>query len=267
MTTAGMERRVETRIEIDAGLLPFLGSRENGEPSFSYLLQDVSQQGVGVLLPPQDGSTPLVVGEYVNFHLPFQLNQRFYNQGSIRWQKTSARGQECGALLEKRVPLKYPVYVAFETADVRFELSAHGFRDPDDLVRRIIEDAFFFKRGLRIYFDHLRPLLARLSSAEAQTAETDRISAMIDENVDYLAAARDQVMSGDADAWLSEASLAGLRNALSLELNVGTTRNVFDHKQAWPYLRSIKLLEHQLYSSYNTLVLLYHKQTGGRVVE
>src|SRR6266853_3746022 len=77
-------RRSEPRIPIDLGSAPFLGSRENGQPSFAYLLRDVSSSGVGVIVPLWTGMVPLEIGEAVNFHLPFQLNQRFYNQGVIR---------------------------------------------------------------------------------------------------------------------------------------------------------------------------------------
>lgn len=74
-------RRSEARIPIDLGSTPFLGSRENGQPAFAYLLRDVSPSGVGLIVPPKPGMVALEIGEFINFHLPFQLNQKFYNQG------------------------------------------------------------------------------------------------------------------------------------------------------------------------------------------
>src|ERR1700730_4035435 len=106
--------RSEPRIPIDLGSAPFLGSRENGQPSFAYLLRDVSSSGVGVIVPLWAGMAPLEIGESVNFHLPFQMNKKFYNQGVIRWQKMMPEGQMCGAHLERRVLLRFPIYVAFE---------------------------------------------------------------------------------------------------------------------------------------------------------
>src|ERR1700730_8472687 len=137
--------RSEPRIPIDLGLVPFLGSRENGQPSFDYFLRDVSPSGVGMIVPREDKMAPLEVGETVNFHLPFHLNQKFYNQGVIRWQQTVPQGQMCGAHLEKRVPMRYPIYVAFETGDIRFVMEEFGIPSVDHLVERILEDAFYFK--------------------------------------------------------------------------------------------------------------------------
>jgi len=59
-------RRSEPRIPIDLGSMPFLGSRKNGQPSFVYLLSDVSASGVGLIVPRRGGMVPLEIGETVN---------------------------------------------------------------------------------------------------------------------------------------------------------------------------------------------------------
>ena len=76
----------------------------------------------------------LETGEFINFHLPFQLNQKFYNQGVIRWQQSIPRGQMCGAHLEKRVPLRYPIYVGFETGQIHFIIEEFGMESVGALI-------------------------------------------------------------------------------------------------------------------------------------
>src|SRR5690348_11768937 len=129
-------RRSEPRIPIDLGSMPFLGSRKNGQPSFVYLLSDVSASGVGLTVPPRGGMVPLEIGETVNFHLPFQLGEKFYNEGVIRWQQPVPQGQRCGAQLQKRVPVRYPIYVAFETGEIRLTLTESGISSEEDLIER-----------------------------------------------------------------------------------------------------------------------------------
>ena len=121
---------------IDLGSTPFLGSRKNGQPSFAYLLRDVSSSGVGLIVPPQDRMVPLELDEMINFHLPFQLDQKFYNEGLIRWQQTVPQGQQCGANLQKRVPVRYPIYdVRIETGDIRLILKEFGIPSGSDKLR------------------------------------------------------------------------------------------------------------------------------------
>ena len=143
---SGEWRRTEQRLPIDLGSTPFLGSRESGQPTFAYLLRDVSPSGVGMIVPPRQGMVPLEVGEWINFHLPFQLNKKYYNQGVVRWQQNVPKGQMCGAHLERRVPLKYPIYVGFETGQVHFILEGFGIQSLEALTERILEDAYYILR-------------------------------------------------------------------------------------------------------------------------
>jgi PilZ domain len=266
--SADDSRRSEPRIPIDLGSVPFLGSRESGLPSFTYFLRDVSLSGVGLMVPPQEGMVALEVGEMVNFHLPFQLNQKFYNQGAIRWEQPSPRGQMCGAQLQKRVPLRYPIYVAFESNDIRFVLEEFGIPSIDELAERILEDAYYLKRGVSIYFEHLVPIFARHSLARKKerlpTEEyvVPRIRKQIEDNVSLLADFKSKAAErSDARSFPTKEDLESIRKAVALEINLRVLSTAFDVQIVLPYLRSVRLLEHQLYSNFNTLVLL-HLQRG-----
>src|SRR3712207_901770 len=151
MTTVDpAQRRGELRFPIDAGPVAFLGSRASGYRSFSYLLRDISEHGVGIFIPANEAAANLTKDELINFHLPFQINERFFDQGPIRWMQQAEDGIACGAHLQHRIPLHYPVYVSFQTGKIQFEWGSKDFKGPGALVQSILEDAFFFKKGVKI---------------------------------------------------------------------------------------------------------------------
>ena len=261
-------RRTERRLSIDLGSTPFLGSRENGQPTFAYLVRDVSPSGVGMIVPPRHGMVPLEVGEWINFHLPFQLNKKYYNQGVVRWQQNVPKGQTCGAHLERRVPLKYPIYVGFETGQVHFILEEFGIQSLEALTERILEDAYYFKRGLAIYFEHLAPYFKRHSLPMQQKGQhTDetvvrRIRAQIAQHIQTIE--KLLALSRTAEcAFPDQANLETLRSAVDFELNITVLSETFDASTVRPYLRSVQLLRHQLFSNFNTLVLVHQHRNQG----
>ena len=266
-------RRTEPRISVDLGTTPFLGSRKNGQPSFAYLLGDVSSSGVGLIVPPQDGMVPLEIGETVNFHLPFQLDEKFYNEGLIRWRQAVPQGQQCGANLQKRVPVRYPIYVAFETGVIHLILEEFGIHDVGDLVDRILEDAFYFKKGVSIYFEHLAPYFTRHGRLHPEKRPKEdesivpRIRAQIEENIRTIDKLKNEAAQrANSRSFPNSDDLESLRAAIRLEINLAVLSEKFDASIVLPYLRSVRLLEHQLYSNFNTLVLVHLQIHGHRAV-
>jgi len=266
-------RRSEPRIPIDLGSMPFLGSRKNGQPSFAYLLADVSPSGVGLIVPPRGGMVPLDIGETVDFHLPFQLGQKFYNEGVIRWQQPLPRGQRCGAQLQKRAPVRYPVYVAFETGEIRLTLRESGFLSVEDLVERILSDAYYSKKGVSIYFEHLAPYFTRHSllytdkRSKEQESIVPRIRAQIEENIRTIENLKNK--AAEKASWQpfpTTDDLESLRAAVAFEINLIVLTERFDASVVLPYLRSVRLLEHQLYTNFNTIVLVCLQISGHQVV-
>jgi hypothetical protein len=233
----------------------------------------VSSSGVGVVVPLRDGMVPLETGETVNFHLPFQLNEKFYDQGVIRWQTIIPEGQMCGAHLDKRVPLRYPIYVAFETGDIRFTVERFGISGIQDLVEQILEDAFYLKKGVGIYFEHLAPYFTRHDRLRVEkqpgTSEdvVTRIRRQIQENIRVIEGLKTAAGKRTAEpSFPNAADLESLRAAVALELNLKVLSERFSATTVLPYLRSVRLLEHQLYTNFNTLVLLHLRTSGRRVV-
>lgn len=261
------DRRRELRIPIDAGPVGFLGSRASGHRSFSYLLQDISENGVGVFIPSGNISAKLTAGELINFHLPFQINQQFFDQGPVRWLQESEAGTFCGAHLVHRIPLHYPVFLSFQTGDIRFDWQAKGFPGPGALVERILEDAYFFKKGIQIYYGHLRPYFARQSRRKSRNEELASLDAEIASSIACLESTFKKAKDAGEDlTWLDEETLDQIRSCVLLELDIETLGEHFDSRVVWPYLRSIKLLEHQLYANFNTLVLLGRQSRSGTTV-
>ena len=210
----------------------------------------------------------LEVGELVNFHLPFQLNKKFYNQGVIRWQENVLRGQMCGARLEKRVPLRYPIYVAFETGEIRFVTEEFGIESLEDLTLRILEDAYYFKRGVAIYLEHLLPYFERHSlQRRAKGLPTDenvvpRVRAQIAQHIQTIANLR-ALNRTTKQVFPNSADLETLRSAVDFEPSLTELSERFDAKTIRPYLRSVQLLKHQLFSNFNTLVLVHQHRNQG----
>ena len=262
----GEAARSERRLPIDLGWTPFLGSRENGQPTFAYLLRDVSPSGVGLIVPPKDGMVALEIGEVINFHLPFQLNKKFYNQGVIRWQQNVPTGQMCGAHLERRVPLRYPIYVGFETGRIHFVMEEFGIESLGALTERILEDAYYFKRGVAIYLEHLAPyferhtLIRRAKGLFSEENVIPHIRAQIAEHLETIERLRASYRVGK-ETFPDSDELETLRSAIDFELNLTSLGERFQASSVRPYLRSVQLLRHQLFSNFNTLVLVHQHRS------
>ena len=221
-----------------------------------------------MIVPLKEGMLPLELGEWINFHLPFQLNTKFYNQGVVRWQQNAPKSQIVGAHLEKRVPLKYPIYVGFETGLIHFTIEEFGIQSLEVLTERILEDAYYFKRGLAIYFEHLAPYFKRHSlpmlHKGLHTDETvvPHIRAQIAQHIQTIE--KLLALSRTAGrAFPDQADLETLRSAVDFELNITVLSETFDASTVRPYLRSVQLLRHQLFSNFNTLVLVHQHGNQG----
>jgi hypothetical protein len=142
-----------------------------------------------------------------------------------------------------------------------------------DLIEQILEDAFYLKKGIAIYFEHLAPYFTRHGrlriekESGANGSLIDRIRQQIQENVRTVEALKSRTADRTAEQpFPSAADLESLRPAIALELNLQVLSETFNPSTVLPYLRSVRLLEHQLYTSFNTLVLLHLQTSGRRVV-
>ena len=94
-----------------------MGTVEDLSEVFDYVLRDVTAEGVGFSVGTD---APITKGQRVNFHLPFQIDDRFHDLGEVRWMRESGRRWECGASLEGRIPLYYPVFIAIKDGEMAF---------------------------------------------------------------------------------------------------------------------------------------------------
>ena len=62
-------------------------------------------------------------------------------------------------------------------------------------------------------------------------------------------------------AFPDQTDLETLRSALDHELNITVLSETFDASIIRPYLRSVQLLRHQLFSNFNTLVLVHQHRS------
>jgi hypothetical protein len=156
----------------------------------------------------------------------------------------------------------YPIYVAFETGEIRFVTEEFGIESLEDLVERILDDAYYFKKGVAIYFEHLAPYFARHSlqrKAEGLTADENvvtRIRKHIAQNIHAIEDLRTLNRTAK-QVFPNIADLETLRSAIALELSLTVLSERFDESTVQPYLRSVRLLKHQLFSNFNTLVLVH----------
>jgi hypothetical protein len=172
--------------------------------------------------------------------------------------------------------VRYPIYVAFETGAIHLILEEFGIPGMEDLVDRILDDAFYFKRGVSIYFEHLAPYFTRhgrLHPAKRSREDENivpRIRAQIEENIRAIQNLKNKAAQrADSRSFPAIDDLESLRAAIPLEISLTVLSENFDASIVMPYLRSVRLLEHQLYSNFNTLVLvhlqIYRAGVGGLV--
>ena len=66
-----------------------------------------------------------------------------------------------------------------KTGEIRFVTEEFGIESLEDLVERILDDAYYFKKGVAIYFEHLALYFARHSlqrKAEGLTADENVVT-------------------------------------------------------------------------------------------
>jgi len=221
---------------------------------FDYVLRDVTAEGVGFSVA---ADAPITKGQRMNFHLPFQIDDQFHDLGEVRWMRRSGERWECGASLEGRIPLYYPVFIAIKDGEMAFGTGDAKRRRLDDVLQILIKDAWLLKRGIGVYFDHLAPFFRRLSGGLAENAFTHDVRELITENIARLARLRETMTrpegrNRDAGGW----DLTEFRKAAQPELRTEAFYEQFKTSAVLPYLQSIQRLEYRLFMNYNSAVLL-----------
>ena len=206
----------------------------------------------------------------MNVHFPFRMEGGFFSVGEIRWLKQETPGEMvCGISLQKRMPLRYPIYLAYETGAVEFLGDATHPITPGALLEKLLEDTYYLKRGVGICVRHLQPFFGRHSTRKtgisdpAAKATFDDYAGREVRNVQVIenALAQGHALPDDT-AVLTPELLANVRQAAELEEEFVRFESFLHVDAAYPYLRSLQLLLSQIYGTYNMLVLLFLKIHG-----
>jgi len=260
----GPEQRREDRLAVTSFTLPFLGTREADHQTFQYVLIDTSRRGAGIALPRWVlARESLNKGDAVNLHMPFHLHGETFDAGTVAWTawRDDLDSQTCGVSLERPVPSYYPVRLSLEGGGVEVDLT--DFSGQADLLARVIKDAYFLKRGVRIYLRHLVPYFSRIGGFTHEEYEAlksmflDDVVTKVDQHQKELDELHQIAAQLDDSETAAILDLEGMRSMVESELYLELFRTTFESEMVGQYLDAIKTLEQRLYYNYNTCVMLY----------
>lgn len=273
MTGEANERRESRRTVIGLELEDWLGSVGDHGGNFNYRLLDVSPTGARIAVPREaPGAGALMHGASVHLHLPFRHGSEYHDVGVVARCIDTDDFVERGVRFAARTPLKYPVYLLLannlQGADIVVDEA-----DRNAVFARVVKDAYFLKRGILIYLDHLIPLFTRAAivrkrlrqdEAREHFAET---RAAIAGSIDVLEEFQKLSSSPGFDFHQAGAEWdwARLRRAVSIDFLVEEFAGRYRTREVRPYLHSIRLLDHRLYTNFNTLLALRFLAAGDGV--
>jgi len=246
------EKRKEQRIIIDVINLPFLGSKEEDHLCFQYLLVDVNRSGVRIVIPKWVVNRELIrKGDIINFHIPFEVEKNFYDQGIIVWSQwdDTIQSEVYGVSVENSKSLPYP--------EPRVT--------SENIVVKLLKDSMLLKKGVHIYLGHLIPLFSRITKysqseyPQLKTVFLEDVRGRISEhhlNLQdlYEKSIKEINTTSDIPKLID---LEELRAIIESEIYVEIFNITFSDEHIKPYLNAIKKLENRLYSNYNIIVMLY----------
>jgi len=246
------EKRKEQRIIIDVINLPFLGSKEEDHLCFQYLLVDVNRGGVRIVIPKWVVNRELIrKGDIINFHIPFEVEKNFYDQGIIVWSQwdDTIQSEVYGVYVENSKSLPYP----------------EPWVTSENIVVKLLKDSMLLKKGVHIYFGHLIPLFSRITKysqseyPQLKTVFLEDVRGRISEhhlNLQELYEKSIKEINTTSDI-PKLIDLEELRAIIESEIYVEIFNITFSDEHIKPYLNAIKKLENRLYSNYNIIVMLY----------
>jgi hypothetical protein len=248
------EQRKEVRKVIDSINLPFLGSKEEDHLCFEYLLIDLSKNGLRIAIPKWVLNREQIKNDdIINFHLPYEIDKIFYDQGKVVWTKWDGRmeAQVCGVSVESSKSIPYP-----------YSLPAN---QKENTIISLMKDLVLLKKGVYIYLSHLIPYFSRVTDYSRQeypqlkTIFLDDVKIKVKEhhieleNL-FIKLKNEMTSALDISKFID---LEGLRLTVESEIYVEVFKITFSDEHIMPYLNAIKKLENKLYYNYNIIVMLY----------
>jgi len=253
---------------VDSIVLPFIGSREEDQVTFQYLLQDVGPEGAQIAIPQWVVNRERIhEGDLIDFHLPFRLNDTLYSRGKIRtahWDE-SLTAQICSACILTSPEQTAPIFIDISPEEAHINLTS--FHAPAELLSRIVKDALLLKKGVLIYLNHLIPYFSRIGGYPAEEYPLLRQSLLEDirrkvadnvANIETLLACTYRHCK-DFSTLSKFLDLEQVRSMMESEIYRDLFLATFDDRRVTAYIDAIKRLEKKLYTHYNLLVMLYVK--------
>lgn len=269
--TFSANKRNENRIAINSVNLPFLGTRESDQACFQYLLLDVSLHGARIAIPQWVVNRELIKqDDLVNFHIPFQFNKKYFDQGSIAWSRwdDALQANAYGASFNRESPALYPVFISFETSEI--SISLQDFPAMEDILVKVLKDSVLLKKGILIYLRHLIPYFSRITKYSPKDYPLlkefmlDDVRNRILEHLQGL-----EAIYGDVCEKVRNPSeipkfidLESLRTLVESEIHQELFQIAFASESIKPYILAIKKLEKKLCYNYNTVVMIYIRSLG-----
>jgi len=254
---------------INSIVLPFIGSREEDQITFQYLLQDVGPDRAQITIPQWVVSRERIhEGDLIHFHLPFLLNDTLFTRGEIDsalWD-AALPGQTCTArILSSAGEPPPPIYIHVAPEGAHIDLTE--FQVPAELFSRIVKDALLLKKGILIYLNHLIPYFSRIGGYPKKeypllrAAMLEDIRKRVAENAAKIETLLEcaQADCSDPGRLANVLDLENIRTAMESEIYSDLFRTTFADERVTAYIDAIKNLEKKLYTSYNLLVMLYVK--------
>jgi uncharacterized coiled-coil protein SlyX len=245
------ENRKAKRKPFDKRDPAFLGSSPESDVYFEYVLLDLSRTGVRIGVSPS-GSTVAKVkkGHTVRFHLPFEVENYFYDQGSVIWAGFDEGSQRrvYGISVRSQTPLPFPL----------------GGVLKGDLFSKSVKDLADLKGSILVYLTHLRPHFGGNGgiTEERRPKSVGKVLKRLEEKV---ARQKERLEELSARLDRTDRKRMNLRKTRVNRIKVLTESDVsrqvlavlsgttgIDH-----YLEPIRGLEQRLYATYNLIVMLY----------
>jgi len=268
------EQREESRYSIESVVLPFLGSRKSDDQPFQYLIKDISKNGAKIYLPRWViRRERLYIYDTVNLHLPFKFENQTYYLGVIKWENwdQASESQICGLMFQGNYPANYPVFISITSQEIAINLQA--FSSFENLLKKIIKDTVFIKKGMLIYLKHLKAFFSRLSQLTREEYTSfrqvilDNIIQQTQEQHDQLnhIFSKLQALDINQEEIIQLIDLDEIRNNMESGIYVDLFQFILDSNIFNRYLLALKDLERRLYVNYNTIVMLYLKSLEGAI--
>jgi len=259
-------QRNRERYPLLSGGHPFLGFSEKWQRIFLYRPRDISIGGASLESYGASDWHPSQ-GAKLNLCLPFHLGDDYLDQCEVRWVKNEPGKWVCGGPLVNRTPLRYPIYL--ESVQAVPVLKGREFNNENalEVVEYLLEDAWFTKRAILIYFRHLAPMFSRTAKQGRRGHQniSDKIFAAVEKrierNIRALETLRMSVKAAgpQANKICRRANFIDLlRGAVLSEIDASPLEASFEAGIVNRYLHSIRVSEHKLALNYNTFLLVQY---------